>query len=277
MDLNGDGKTDNQLGNIIGALIAQNLNTQEGVNTSIAEGNLVLLFQANANSLDASDCASVDAAVGNSIVAPAMPDFSGNGMFTKNNAIGGGTFRGKITGGVFNSNSPVTTMMPTELTIALPLAGSTPVNLKITGAHLQYTKSGDGVMKGQLNGAIKSEDVQKEIIPNVAKLLSDRITAEPNNPTNMMVLNIFDTGGADEGCMGGCNNSMNAQPGEAACGIKTDKKIQTCEVSTNSIIKNVLAPDVQLFQGGVYKPNMANTTKDSLSLGLAFTGVKASF
>jgi hypothetical protein len=34
---------------------------------------------------------------------------------------------------------------------------------------------------------------------------------------------------------------------------------------------------VQLFQGGVYKPNPAKTTKDSLSVGFAFTAAPASF
>src|SRR5438046_8469232 len=43
MDLNGDGKLDNQLGNIIGALAAQNLDPQMGVNDSITAGSVVLL------------------------------------------------------------------------------------------------------------------------------------------------------------------------------------------------------------------------------------------
>lgn len=275
MDLNGDGKSDNQLGNIIGALTAQNLDTQLGVDEAIKAGNVILLLGASANSLDASDCAAVDVGVGKKM---AMPDFSGAGMFTKDTSVGGGTFRGKITGGAFNSNSPVTATTATEVTIQLPLvAGSDPVKLKITGAHLQYTKSGDKLTKGQLNGAIRSADVQTDIIPNVAKLLSDRVAADPTNSTNMQVLNIFDTGGEDQGCMGACDNAANVGRGETACGVKMDKKIQTCEVATNSIIKNVLAPDVQMFQGGVYKPSRDNTMKDSLSIGLSFTGVKATF
>src|SRR5438132_2366202 len=44
MDLNGDGKTDNQLGNIIGALSANNLNTQDGVDASVCKGAVVLLL-----------------------------------------------------------------------------------------------------------------------------------------------------------------------------------------------------------------------------------------
>ncbi len=62
-----------------------------------------------------------------------------------------------------------------------------------------------------------------------------------------------------------------------------DGMIGLCEVSGNSIIKNVLEPDVQMFEadGVTYHPNKnctgACTTKDSLSLGLGFTGVKATF
>ena len=44
LDLNGDGKIDNQLGNIIGALTANNLDTQGGVDTAICEGQVVLLM-----------------------------------------------------------------------------------------------------------------------------------------------------------------------------------------------------------------------------------------
>jgi hypothetical protein len=45
MDLNGDGKVDNQLGNIIGALSANDLDTQEGVDNSICEGAVILLLK----------------------------------------------------------------------------------------------------------------------------------------------------------------------------------------------------------------------------------------
>src|SRR4051795_2313357 len=64
MDLNGDGKTDNQLGNIIGALTAQNLNTQQGVDDAIAMGNVVLLLDEVASDLTNNDAAGVTVKVG---------------------------------------------------------------------------------------------------------------------------------------------------------------------------------------------------------------------
>ncbi len=272
LDLNGDQKADNQLGNIIGALTQQGLDTQKGVNDAVTAGNVILLMNVTGDSITDSTCASVEASAGKSMM---MPDFSGNGTFTKDTTIGGGTFKGKITNGTFDSNSPVTTTNPATLTLQLPLvAGATPVSLKITGGHLKFTKTGDNVMNGQINGAIKKTDVDGEIIPSVAKLLSDRIAADPTGSTNMQILSLFDNGGVDEGCMGGCKNADNT------CGVKNDKKIQVCEVATNSIIKNVLAPDVDLFEDAantVYKPNKDNTGKDSLSLGLKFSAVKANY
>jgi hypothetical protein len=63
------------------------------------------------------------------------------------------------------------------------------------------------------------------------------------------------------------------------CAKKGDGKIDLCEVSTNSIIVNALDPDVQMFSddGLTYHPSSDNTHRDSLSLGVAFTAVKAKF
>jgi hypothetical protein len=274
MDINGDGKPDNQLGNIIGALAAQGLNTQDGVTQAVTSGGVAVLIDETGADLTNNDCA--QALISAAKMPAAPPKYDGSDSFTIDTSLGGGTFKGKITSGTFNSNSPITATVPTELTVLLPLvAGSDPVKLAVTGAHVTFTKSGDGIMKGQLNGAIKSTSVQTDVIPSVAKLLSDKVAADPTTSTNMQILSIFDTGGEADTtgkCSGVCLNS------DGTCAVAGDKKISNCEVSTNSIIKNVLAPDVQMFAAdGSYKPNKDNTMKDSLSLGLAFTAVKASF
>jgi hypothetical protein len=49
-------------------------------------------------------------------------------------------------------------------------------------------------------------------------------------------------------------------------------------VATNQIVANLLAPDVQIYDAnGGYAPNKNNTTKDSLSVGVAFLAVRASW
>jgi len=275
IDLNGDSRTDNQLGNIIGALSQQGLNVQMGVSDALTKGLLVILAtQTSADaSFQADNCAGVQLQLG-SLPAGTTPDYSGNGMFTAGGA-NGDVFAGPITAGKFNSASPVTATDPVDVTIALPLVpDAKPVNLKITGAHLSFTRGADGkVMTAQLQGAIKDADVKGEIIPNVADLLTGKINENPCMGTCADIGRLFDTGGTKDptnGCADGCKTPT-------GCAAKGDKKIDVCEVATSGLIQNVLAPDVQMFQGGVYKPNKANETKDSLSLGLQFSMVPAKF
>jgi hypothetical protein len=273
LDLNGDGKVDNQYGNIIGALTAQNLDTQADVNSHIAAGNNLLLFD-----LQTTDAALLsDPCAGSTAAAAAQPGsapkFDGTDSFTPDLAFSPAPFKGTLTTGAFNSNAPATTTHPVTLQLKLDVAGSL-VRVTLHGAHLQYTVSAGGLMKGQINGAIPNAEVQSTMVPAIATSLTARVTANPTSSNSMQILAIFDTGGtADPACSNTCKNP------DGSCAVANDKKIDTCEVGTNSIIKNVLAPDVQLFaaDGVTYQPNPSNTMKDSLSVGLGFTAVKAAF
>lgn len=272
MDLNGDGKVDNQLGNIIGALTANNLNTQEGVDSAICKGQVILLLTQTSNdaAYQNDDASGALVKVGKQFnytgpdtcaAGSGGPKFDGTDTLEVDSAFAGAQFAGRISNGLFSSNSPVTTSHPVTVSLQLPLvSGADPVQLTIVGAHIQFRTSGGKISSGQINGAIKSTDVQTKIIPNVATLLDSRVQANPTGSTEKQILQIFDIG---------CTTGT---------GTKGDGKIDTCEVSENSIIKNVLNPDVQMFDSsGNYKPNSANTNKDSLSLGIGFTAVKASF
>jgi hypothetical protein len=279
MDVNGDGRADNQLGNIIGALEAQNLKVQDGVTAAVTAGDLIVLVSETSTdaTYQSDGCATAQMNVGQ---MQAMPDFSGNGHFVIDTTQMAGTFNGPIKAGKFSSAPPATTKHPVSIDIKLPLvAGSAPIPLSVIGAHLQFTRGADGkVTGGQLNGAIKNEVVQMNIIPGVAKLLTDRVTADPTSSTNMQILSLFDTGGkADAACGATCKNPAYGDRA-GMCAVAGDKIIDTCEVSTASLIQNVLAPDVQMFDSaGNYAPNKDNTTKDSLSIGLGFTAVGATF
>jgi hypothetical protein len=201
------------------------------------------------------------------------PKYDGTDTFTAV-SDGSGTFLGPITGGKFNSSSPVTTKNPVSLTILLPLiAGADPVELDVEGGQLEYKRDTTGaVTGGELHGFLRSTNVQSKVIPNVAMLLSSKVAEVPQTATDMQIAQIFDTGGAaSTACGATCTNP------DGTCAKAGDMKIDICEVSTNNLIQQVLAPDIQMFQNGVYDPNPANTTKDSLSLGLGFTFVKASF
>ncbi|MCU1280882.1 MAG: hypothetical protein JWM53_4428, partial [bacterium] len=179
-------------------------------------------------------------------------------------------------GGKFNSAPPSTTTHPVTASVLLPLvAGAPPINITLQGAHLQFTRKSDGtVTGGTLQGGIKNQDVQTQIVPAVASLLTNKLMNDmPQTSTDMQISSLFDTGGkADPACNGACKNP------DGTCAMVKDNKIDICEVSTNNLVQSLLAPDVQLFDAsGAYHPNKDNTTKDSLSLGLGFGAVGATF
>jgi len=281
IDLNGDGRVDNQLGNIIGALEGQMLHVQDGVNAATTDGTLIVLMTETSSdaAFQSDSCATAQVQVGQT---QPMPDYTGAGHFTVDSGQQGGTFNGPIKLGKFSSAPPATTTKPIEVDIKLPLvSGADPVTLKVNGAHLQFTRGADGkITGGQLNGAIKETAVQMDIIPNVAQLLSNKLMNDmPQTSTDMQIASIFDNGGkADPACSTGtCKNpSYGVRAG--MCAAAKDNIIDTCEVSTAGLIQNVLAPDVQMFDAsGAYAPNKDNTMKDSLSLGLSFSAVGATF
>jgi hypothetical protein len=124
------------------------------------------------------------------------------------------------------------------------------------------------VVAGQINGAVKNSDLQGTVIPAIAAALEAQVKANPNAQSSKQLLLFFDLG---DGNGGPCTNP------DGSKGLPNDGMIAECEVATNSLLQTLLAPDVQLFQNGVYAPNPANTKPDSLSLGVSFTAIPAQF
>ncbi len=279
IDINGDGKVDNQLGNIISILAAQNIDTQAGVDSAVAAGDLIILIDEKSSdaTFQADACAGADIQLG---LAHATPDYTGAGTFTVDTASPEGSFLGKIVAGKFASNSPLTTTHPVTTDIRVPLvSNAAPVDLTISGAQLVFTRDSTGKLTGgEIHGSIKSTDVQNKIIPNVATLLTNKATTDPAG--NMQIISLFDTGGApDPSCAsGGCKNPTSVGDRQGMCAVAADSIIDTCEVSTNSLIKSVLGPDVKMYDdSGNYKPSTAKKGLDSLSIGLGFSAVPAKF
>jgi hypothetical protein len=283
-DLNGDGKIDNQLGQIILTLADQGLNVQDGVNMALTGGDLILLLDESStdSTFQTDSCAATSLQLGQATTG--APDFSGSGTFTLDSSQSPADFSGPIKAGKFDSAPSATTTHPVMASVRLPLvAGQTPVPIVLQGAHLQYTRSGTMVTGGELQGGILSSDVQSHIVPAVASLLSNKLKTDmPQTSTDMQISSLFDTGGkADPSCTAGtCKNPTTGDDPlmrAGQCAVKGDNIIDVCEVATNGLVTNLLAPDVQLFDGTTYKPNKLNTTKDSLSVGLGFTAVGAKF
>jgi hypothetical protein len=271
-DLNGDGRVDNQLGNIIGALDGQMLGSQDEIDQSIASGRSITLMAARSSDPTFTNdvCAETDVLAG---VPLASPD-AGSGGFTVDGTVTPGDFFGTIAAARFTSEpSPSYAQVPTVVRVPLPIFGAVPT--EIVGARITYVRAADGqITGGQVNGAVRNQDVIGKLIPALAATFNQYLAAHPATPKSFQILSIFDNGGkAYPACPAGtCQNF------DGSCAVKGDNKIDDCEVSTSGLIQNVLAPDVQLFDAaGNYRPSVDNTHKDSLSIGFAFTAVPASF
>jgi hypothetical protein len=254
LDLNGDGKVDNQYGNIEGALLANMLDGQPTLDAAIAGGQYLSLIDLTTASFTGDPCVSV-----RMLTAQAMAslDFSGSGSFTADSAFLPSQLTGRIVSGQFVSDFGVNVTVHVQLPF-----GGVMVPADLVGSRLQFTLSSTtGVpTMGQLNGAIKEADVQSKLIPAAAAALDQAVTANPTSPQSLQILQVFDIG---------CSGNVS---------LKNDGHVAVCEVAQNSIIQNVLAADVQLFDSnGNYHPNPANTNKDSLSVGLGFTAAGATF
>jgi hypothetical protein len=198
------------------------------------------------------------------------PNFGGSGNFTVDPSVNGGEFSGGLQSSMFQSALEAG---PVSLDVYLPLFGLTPgtpaQRLPLSAARLRLDRKS---RHGEIYGVIRKEQIDG-VIANVAVLLNDRVQQDPNSQSSQQMLQIFDTGGQGGGfCGQTCENP------QGGCAKAGDGRIDTCEVSTNAIIKNVLAPDVDMFDGaGNYAPNPQNSDRDSLSVGFGFNVVGAHF
>jgi hypothetical protein len=246
-DLDGDGSNDNRLGSIMSALAALGMDPQGSADAAVQSGALLLLFDESSNdpTQQTDPAASVALAMGKK---PALaPKYDGTDSFTVDTSSMPAHFEGAITGGTFDSKAVATATTPVTATLVLPLVpAQPPLVLPVTGAHLKFTRNAAGIVTGgQINGGVKKSDVDSIVLPAIAAMLTAQL------PTGGATIAMFDT--------------------------NMDGTITTGELMGNALISNFLSPDVQLFQGGVWGPNPAKTTKDCLSMGLGFTGATATF
>lgn len=126
---------------------------------------------------------------------------------------------------------------PGKLLVPVPF-GSTPITVNLIKGQLQaaLADSTNVMTGGQINGAVPMSDVDGKIIPAIA----ESMTEELSQPDANQVVKSMDT--------------------------DSDGTITAAELKANQLIGMVLKPDIDTDGDG---------TKDSISIGLGFTAVKA--
>jgi hypothetical protein len=280
LNLDGDpqNRPDNALGGILSALKGQGVDIQKAVTDSVTEGKLILLHSIQAKDLTSSGNVGWKVLLGNQQTDPA-PKYDGtDALSVASDSPLDGVLLGQIAGGSFEGG-------PGNVTIALSLTTGDPIKVKLVGTRIKGTVNADGCMDGVLGGAITEDELNNSVIPGIRTLM--------NNSVN-------DDGPAGTTAPVACTSNdqcMPAQNGDATtcitayghCLTGTSKTILDLfdadknlditveEIKNSTIIKTLLAPDIDLFDAdGNFNPRV-DKKADCLSVGIGFTCKKATF
>ncbi|MEO8707107.1 MAG: hypothetical protein ABI867_44180 [Kofleriaceae bacterium] len=256
LDLDDNGTIDNQLGMVLGTLAGQGFKVQDTLDEAVLTGSIILLLDLQSPSFTSTTGAGLDIKLGTNPTPAACVDpenlatcgkhLDGNGSFMVDpSSPPNAGVDGKIAGGVFSGG-------PGNISLQIALGGTEPIDLDLIGARAKATTITEtGMGEVILAGAITQSDLDTKVIPAVhaqlAPLIDRDCGALPRTPpdcgcgtgsTGKTIIGLFDT-------------------------TPKDCTVDIAEITNNSLIKSLLAPDVQI--DGV----------DALSLGISVTAVKA--
>ena len=249
IDLDGNGKADNRLGAVFSGLMSQGFDFQGAVDRAVSAGSALVSF---------------------TLVTPqADLTIEQSAEFRVVRALGTGeadpgavpvSLQGTLKGGRFTSKAPAGGSDLITLQLPLALGPGLPARLAIQWPRIQFSvnPAGTHLLAGRINGSISGNNVTNDLIPSLANTLTLYIATNPGSETSRIITQLFDTGG--------CTNP------DGSTAVAGDGRISPCELSQNSLIKSLFAPDLQMRNSsGKYAPVPDGTQRDSLSLGFGFT------
>lgn len=260
-DIDGDGKADNQFGNIVSLLEAQGFDVQASVDQALAAFRAPVLLTIASENADLTADQRVDVTVAHGTVVDA-----GRRVFRADATLPGVVLPGMLAASHARSQGPMAGGAVVTVPLVLELFVGVPIPLAVKAAQIAFTLPPDGsaVLDGRINGAVAMTEIRAAVFPALATALSARVAADPSSAASRQILDIFDTGG--------CTNPDGTQA-KAGDGV-----IDVCEVVTNRLVENVFAPDVQLFDGaGAYAPRSGGDAPDCCSFGIGFAALPATF
>jgi hypothetical protein len=177
-----------------------------------------------------------------------VPDLSGTGSFQLSGTEPVGHLRGSLYATGFVGRDPANEITAPTAPLRVALLGTSAVTLPLVGAHVKFAAAVGGLMQGEIHGALRKADLDAVLVPALAHDL-DELAHDPACPAECKTARkLFDTG-------------------------PVDGSISEIEVTTSAVLGKLLIPDIQLYDGqGNWSPNPSNTTPDSFTIGVGFTG-----
>lgn len=185
--------------------------------------------------------------------AQKRPDFTGAGTFAIDPAAPASDLGGELAAATFVGADPSVMATPPTAPLRLTLGASQTVVLRLVGAHLTFAVTQNGLMKGELHGALTRVDLDTVLLPALAASLNTLAQKANCDADCLNVRALFDYS-------------------------PKDGTVTADEVRGNPSLYPLLVPDVDLYDAkGAWAPNPKNTDPDSFTVGIGFTAVKASF
>lgn len=275
IDIDGDGKLDNALALVVAALRGT-FDLQGSADTLLKSGGLIQLLTLQTPSASSAECAQVIVEKGDT---PAQaPLFDGSDVFTVSKDFVPVSFSATIAsalgGGKLSTPLPGSQTQATVERLSLSLSGGYGVALPLPlyGVHISGNVRNQGLGSGEIHGVVRNDDVQNRIIPAIAQTLSAFIHAHPNTADADSLIGTFET-----------QKKCSATPDLCCAKNPTTCQITADELRQNKLVMTFLKPDVQMFApmpngtSDQWKPVVGGDAPDSLSVGLCFTAVTASF
>jgi hypothetical protein len=267
IDLTGGGNAVSALGAIVSKLSAAGIDVQGAVTAALPTSSRTMLVALS--STDASFMSDVCA-----ITTLESGASQAGGGYKVDSKLSSWMYNGPIVKGQFSSTAPQLKTVASKATLLLPLfPNSKPLEIPFTAGHLQLAAQKSGIMGAQLQGAIQGMDLTGTVIPALATQLTTAIQAAPQSMQAMQIAQLLDTGGTAD-ASGACG--MTCRDSDGTCAKAGDGTIAACEIATNPTLMPLLAPDVAIFNNGVFAP-MPTGAKDSLSFAIGFNATPATF
>lgn len=225
-DLNGDGRVDNQIGNVIGGLAVEGgVASQPSADAQLGSGAVAPIVEITTDD----DRLQNDPTVGVRWLDGDSPEVTPMGA-----AFGDGALR---------SNRALTYGDPVSVPLSLPfLVAADALRVDLVGTDIWLDSDGRGGFTGAIHGAIHMAS-DPSFMHELHRAFVQLVASDPQAGNLLMRLVDDDRDGT----------------------------ITFDEFVTNSILANVLAPDVQLFDAdGSWRPAKNNMQKDSMSVGIGF-------
>lgn len=274
-DLDGDGRPDNQLKNLLAVISAAGLDLQAQIDLAVEAGQTVSLLQLRTVDTTTSDCVGVMLGVATPSGPGAPPRYDGTDTFTVEGKLAPGS--GRLSTGSFAMTPPRDQKAADETTVELRLTLSpgSILTLPLRGAHIEGTleRLGAGwrLRDGALHGAVSQKDVEGRLVPIIADQVTMLINRELTSSTAQVLIGLFESK-TDPTSVAKCMvpaNCCRTSPGTC--------KILPAEVSA-SAVGTLLAPDIEVLDdAGRWQPSAGGRAYDALSVGVGIDAVTATF